>query len=177
VQIATCQCVSVFGNALTRGKQYSVLAVDEEKRQVRVRGDNGRIRWFPAYCFTLDATKVPILVDYWLDPVDTPHDFPIDVTVQLSDGQERWCVFATPTALVRCGDCIEGTDLVFRYHNRHLIVASRLSHDLIGRMLRHIDSQGRLAECTLPCGDADEGAEVPVDEDPTTTISDSETEM
>lgn len=34
-------CEGVFGQALTRGRRYLPLAIDEEKRQVRLEGDNG----------------------------------------------------------------------------------------------------------------------------------------
>ena len=46
-------CVSegVYGRALSRGKRYPVLGIDVEKRQLRIRGDNRRTRWFPSGCF------------------------------------------------------------------------------------------------------------------------------
>jgi hypothetical protein len=47
-----CMNVGIFEGALTRGAQYIVLERDNEKRQLKIKGDNGRVRWYPAYCFT-----------------------------------------------------------------------------------------------------------------------------
>jgi hypothetical protein len=141
----------VYQAALTRGRRYTILATDDERHQVRIKGDNGRTRWFPAFCFSSDSRPVPTLARYQLeDPIEPNQDNIIEVTMRLSDGQRRWCIFATPMALGNCRDWIEGTQIPFYYCNRHLIIAGELSEDLIGRMLRYIDCQGYLAECTLP---------------------------
>ena len=116
-----------------------------------MKGDNGRTRWFPAYCFGQSDRSVPTLATFHVDdPITLQEELPIEVTVKLSDGEQRWCIFATPSALVRCGDWIEGTQVRFYYGNRHIILAEELSEDLIGRMLHCIDSQGAMVECTLP---------------------------
>ncbi len=151
-----CVRVSVYRNALTRGKRYTVLDSDDAKRQVRVKGDNGRTRWFPAYCFNQSDRPVPTLTGYRLDdPITLAQEHPIEVTVELSNGDQRWCIFATPSVLANCGDWINGTQVPFHYGNRHVIIAGELSEDLIGRMLQHIDNQGCLVECTLPLPDGD----------------------
>ncbi len=146
-----CVSVSVYRDALTRGKHYEILAIDGDRRQIRVTGDNGRTRWFPTYCFDQSGRSVPTLASYLLGDRITPHeDLAIEVIVHLSDGDRRRCFFATPSALASCGDWIEGTQVTFHYANRHVIIATELSEDLIGRMLRYIDGQGGLLECTLP---------------------------
>jgi hypothetical protein len=140
----------VYGDALTRGKQYAVIAIDDEKRQVRIKGDNGRTRWFPAYCFYQRDRQVPTLITFHIDdPIMPDEDLPIEVTVELSNGDRRWCIFTTPSALASCGNWIEGTHVPFHYGNRHIIIARELSEDFIRRMLHQIDSQGELVECTL----------------------------
>ncbi len=84
-----CVSESVYRDALTRGKLYTVLATDGEKRQVRILGDNERIRWFPAYCFDQGDRTVPVLIRYWIeDPITSDYDLPIEVTVLLSDGSK-----------------------------------------------------------------------------------------
>jgi len=156
----TCVCESVYRGALTRGKRYTVRAIDSEKRQVRITGDNGRTRWFPADCFDQSDRSVPTLATFHLDDPIRPHEgLSIEVTVELSNGERRWCIFATPSALACCGDWIEGTQVPFHYCNQHIIIARELSEELIGRMLRYIDSQGGLAECTLPLGPVDDEEE------------------
>ncbi len=146
-----CVSESVYRDALTRGKLYTVLATDGEKRQVRILGDNERIRWFPAYCFDQGDRTVPVLTRYWIeDPITSDYDLPIEVTVLLSNNEKRWCIFTTPSGLANCGDRVEGTEVCFHYGNRHIIIAGELSKELIGRMLHHIDRQGQLVECTFP---------------------------
>ncbi len=149
-----CIRESVYEQLLTRGSRYTALAMDDEQRQVRIKGDNGRVRWIPSNCFDKSDRPVITLVKYQLDDTSTPsQDKTIEVTVNLSDGGQRWCIFATPEALASGGDYIDGTQVPFHYCNRHVIVAGELSEDLIGRMLRYIDGQGELAECTLPLAD------------------------
>ena len=146
-----CVSESVYRDALTRGKLYTVFAFDEQNRQVRIKGDNGRIRWFPAYCFDQSHRSVLTLATFHLDyPIRSDEDLPIEVTAQLSNGERRWCIFATPSVLARCGNWVEGTEVPFHYGNRNIIMAKELSKDLIERMLHYIDSQGELVECTLP---------------------------
>jgi hypothetical protein len=147
----TCTSVSVYSGSLTRGRIYEVLANDDVKRQVRVKDDRGRSRWFPLYCFASDIQPVSTLVRFHVDdPRDLAEGRPVEVTVEHSDGSRRWCVFTTPEALTASGDWIEGTKIPFHYGNGHIILAAELSEDLIGRMLHEIDRQGKLEACTLP---------------------------
>lgn len=153
-----CLGAGVYHHALTRGKHYSVLAHDEQKRQIRIKGDNGKTRWFPTYSFGDTSVAVPTLSAYEIDDEFTAGAGQVvEVTVQLTDGQT--CRFATPAALANFGNEIQGIQTRFHYCNRDLIVADELSEDLIGRMLRHIDNQGDLIECTLPLGESDDEVE------------------
>jgi hypothetical protein len=118
---------------------------------VRLEGDNKRIRWFPIYCF--DQIDCPVLTfkEYHIDDqITSDKNQAVEVSVIFSNGESRWCIFATPDALAKSGDWIEGTKIHFHYCNRHIIIAEELSEDLIGRMLTYIDSQGKLIECTIP---------------------------
>lgn len=152
-----CKQISVYQGALTRGKQYLEIARDEGAQQVRIEDDRGRKRWYPMYCFDNGIEPLPMLVDYQLeDQTDTIENSFIEVTVTLSNGERRWCIVATPAALVGCGDWIPETQIRFHYRNRHMLVLEKLSEDLIGRVLRHIDTQGELEECTLPLATNDD---------------------
>ncbi|MGU3501520.1 hypothetical protein [Mycobacterium sp. C31M] len=53
--IVTCVSVGAYEGGLSRGSGYTILGHDVVKRQVRVRGDGGRTRWFPIYCFDVIA--------------------------------------------------------------------------------------------------------------------------
>ncbi|MEZ5657056.1 MAG: hypothetical protein R3E83_00530 [Burkholderiaceae bacterium] len=145
-----CVCESVYRGALTRGARYEVLALDPDRRQARMRGDNGRVRWFPLYCFAAGDVSVPRLAAFRIDdPIDPDGAYSVEVTVTLTDGQLRWCVFATPEALAASGELIDAGPARFHFGNRHIIIATALSEALIGAMLRQIDGQGELLACTL----------------------------
>ncbi|MBZ0268860.1 hypothetical protein K8I85_11940 [bacterium] len=147
-----CSSVSIYGHALTRGSRYEVVEADRLRCQVRLRGDDGRVRWFPSHCFARPDQPLPVMTEFTIDdPLpEEGTSAPVEVTVRFVSGERRWCVFATPQALVRCGDWVDGTRVRFHARNRHVIVAAELSRELIGRMLRHLDAQGDLVECTLP---------------------------
>ncbi len=152
-----CTRVSVFEDELTRGKRYQKLADDETKQQVKVRNDRGHVRWYPRYCFDREIEPLAVLVDHRIDDaIAANEDGPIEVTVTLSNGDRRWCIVATPSALVSCGDWIPGTEVRFHYRNRHLLIVEKLTEEIIARMLVYIDSQGDLEDCTLPLATDDD---------------------
>ena len=49
---ATCIHVGVYAHALTYGDRYAIVAHDTDRTQVKVRGDNGKTRWYPEYCLS-----------------------------------------------------------------------------------------------------------------------------
>ena len=146
-----CIRESVYRGALTRGNTYRVIAEKPEEGKVRVEADNRRMRWFPDYCFAPAGTAVPTLSRFTVDgKIENATDDIIEVTVELSDGQRRWCWFGTPKALIRCGELIDGTNIRFHFGLQHFIVATSISLDLIEKMLWYIDGQGDLLDCTRP---------------------------
>lgn len=50
-KVVICNSVGPYVDALTRGKEYEVIADDEEKEQIKIVGDNNRTRWFKRYYF------------------------------------------------------------------------------------------------------------------------------
>jgi len=85
------------------------------------------------------------------DDLETQDTGTIEVELHMRDGSRRWCYFMTPTALAVCGDWIAGTQVRIHYGAPHMIVvAERLTEDLIERALQHIASAGDLEKCSLP---------------------------
>ncbi len=75
----------------------------------------------------------------------------IEVELHMRDGIRRWCYFVTPTALAACGDWIEGTHIRIHYGAPHMIVvAGRLTEEIIGQALMHIASGGEIEKWSLP---------------------------
>ena len=66
-QDITCISVGSYDGALTRGQQYELLGQNEQKQHVKVQGDNGRARWFPAGNFDLSGGAVSVIVDWRFD--------------------------------------------------------------------------------------------------------------
>jgi hypothetical protein len=171
---ATCMDISIYREALTRGKKYEVLAYDEAKGKIRVKGDNGRTRWFPKLCFDLKGRTVGVLESFTIDdPILDPKMDCIEVTVKLSTRRKRWCFFVTPSWLeAYMSGTLEpkpidhdgwvihqitylGHTVTTRegrqfeaIHVPHMIIVPELTPEIIEASLRYIDGQGELKECT-----------------------------
>ena len=147
--IATCVRVGVYADALTYGAEYAVLDHDIDKGQVQVRGDNGKKRWFPTYCFDMTGQPVVRLVRTTIDdPLDGPS---VDVVLEFSDGHQRWCFFTTPEVLSqRGGDAQVDGERLLHFGSRHMVVVSSITRAMIEQSLAYIESQGELLDCSRP---------------------------
>ena len=74
----------------------------------------------------------------------------VEVTVTLTDEQRRWCFFITPAALLVAGDLLEGTETRVHFGEPHMIVVSDVTRDVIERVLRQLEADGKLVRRTLP---------------------------
>lgn len=147
---ATCVTVGVYTDALTYGKTYVILAWDEDKNQAKVHGDNGCSRWYPGYCFDMTGREVPKLLRIQQrDPSEDPQTCAVEVELELSNGQRRWCFFVTPDILSQLsGEITVGAERLLSYNAPHMIVVSAINYELIEQTLLYIQSQGELLDCT-----------------------------
>ena len=132
--------------ALTRGKQYELLA--EKEGKVRVRGDNQRTRWYPVVCFDLEGNPAPRLIRWKFD--DAPDELPetlIELTMQFDDGMYRWSIIATPTSL---RNLLEERDIEPGIWASHMIVVRSLNPADISLTLSNLDRQGELLDASRP---------------------------
>lgn len=67
----------------------------------------------------------------------------------MDDGSERWCFFFDPGRLALVGDLVEGTEVRLHLGVRHMIVVSKLSEEVIERVLLQLDGSGDLLNHTL----------------------------
>ncbi len=152
-----CINEGVYSGALTRGTHYSAQAEDAGKRQVKVRGDNGRVRWFPTYCFDLEGREPVTMVGMTL--LDDPEDAEtrsVEVDIELSTGERRWCWFTTPKGLAEVlQERFESGDLLM-YGAPHLIIVSALSKAMIEEALDYIERHDKLLDCTRSIGSGEE---------------------
>jgi hypothetical protein len=148
---ATCINDSVYDGALTYGQKYAVLAVSDDGRTFKLRGDNGRTRWYPALRFDPTGADVPRLTSVTLrDPVDDPLTAVVEVDLMLSNGEQRWCWFVTPASFERFGDLLPGTSIRMHYDLHHTLILTELSAESINHALRTIERRGALLRCTRP---------------------------
>ena len=152
--MATCASVGVYADALTYGNEYEILARDVDKHHVKVRADNGRARWYPEYCFDMSGQQMAMLVRATVDDLDDlVEDFltGVDVVLEFSDGQRRWCFFITPELLSRLGGAEQvGDERLLSYNVPHMIVVSAITREIIDRSLAFIESQGELLDSSMP---------------------------
>ena len=89
--------------------------------------------------------------DYTIDDeFEDGEDAVVEVTVSLSNGEKRWCDFATAAALSGWGWTIEGTDALFQHPNGHRVIVTSLTRDVIDRVLHYLDRHDELVESTIP---------------------------
>lgn len=169
-----CVQASIFGEALTAGKAYALIEYDASVDRVRVRNNQGRLRWYPADCFIRVPATSPLLLSFTLDDsIADPTNDCIEVTIHLTDGRRRWCYVTTarwlldavngnvqPKRVEKAGlsllqvtslatHLIAGDALSFRMISvPHMIIVSELSEAVIAETLGHLAGQRRLEQCT-----------------------------
>jgi len=167
-----CVCESVYD--LTRGKRYAVMWRDDEKGQVRVRTDGGRLRLFSLHLFADASTPVTRVASWRLDdPISDPlngldeKNNWVDVSIKLDDGSIRWCFFITPEHLRQLLEPQVETSPIPTWaeapalYASHMIVVPILTEEVIEFTLWYMDRQNELFAHTLPIeyDDADEASD------------------
>jgi len=145
-----CDCIGPYSGALTRGKEYVVLEENDEKEQIRIVGDNNRIRWFQKDYFVPYGNSVPVLVKWKFDDeiIDSSEKSleHIEVTFTFSDGQKRWCSICTKQGL---NDYVErNMDWnVLLIENQ--IIVKDFSYEIVNRAFFDLDQQNNLLNVSL----------------------------
>jgi hypothetical protein len=83
------------------------------------------------------------------DSTSTPLETSVEVTVDFPDGK-RWLLFVTPDLLQRVGNYVDGTLVRVHLGERHMIVVSEVSADIVDRVLKELHETGELRDRTLP---------------------------
>ena len=143
--VVTCVCVNVYRDDLMRGQKYEVVEENLERCQVRVKGGNGRLRWFPSKCFDFGNQPVLTLTDWQFDiEIDGNSQAWIpEIKVAFSDGSQRFCLVATPQTIVHL---LVG--LTPYFWDSHLIIVPNYAPEIVDKALRDLDAQGNLLEAS-----------------------------
>lgn len=151
----TCICEGGYADALTYGRTYPLLASDHEKAQLKIKGDNGRARWYPQACFDLSGADAPQISEVWIDAEQAapgavdPLDGQSDVMVTLSSGT-RWIaslftyqrLWALRERHQRSGDCLGG-----RYFwASDLLIVETIHRPDVEALLHHLLASGEFYE-------------------------------
>ncbi len=138
--------------SLTEGKEYPVVAWDEQKTRIQVRDDGGTVRWVPRCIFDVSRTNAPILIKATpqddLEEYVDPSSFVIDIA--LSDGTIGWCFFTTPAALSELVETTVGDGDLHMYGAPNMIVVSDITQGIIDDTLAYLNTNGLLSSCILP---------------------------
>lgn len=137
-----CCRVGAYEEALTFGRAYEVR--EAAPGQYRVRGDNGRVRWFPAYCF---SSEPPVRLVRWAFGPGVPVRLPSmeEADLEFSDGTRRWLWVATPEAL---RDLLERNPPGFALS--HMLLVPDYEPPTVEAALRHLERHGDLREASRP---------------------------
>lgn len=150
--IITCTTEGIYD--ITQGRSYPLLALDEENGRVKLRADNGRVRWFPVPYFDLHGdVSVPLLARWQFDqPVTdiatggTEKDNLVEVSFMMTNHTRRWCFFVTPLYLQRL---MQERSPEQGLYACHMIVARDLRVATVDSILREMDRQGSLLRHSL----------------------------
>jgi hypothetical protein len=143
-------CIEESVQAVTYGRSYEVFGSNPRNpHQIRIKNDRGDKVWIAASCFADGEISVPMIQDFTIDAeLAESQAGAIEVTLVLMSGERRWCVFATPAALVQRGDTLDDQTTRIHYDVPHLIIVSAIDASIIAQSLDHIQRHGALLRCT-----------------------------
>jgi hypothetical protein len=154
MESVVCVDIANFSEALTRGKGYDVLDRNAEKSQLKINGDNGRVRWYPEYCFTgIDAKLLSVKSIIFDDKIENPYHDAVEITLLLTQGDQemrRWCYFLTPSYVYKLLDTRSSTPFTVGQHGMFLPV---LTEENIRDSVNYLESHNMIEICTLPLSD------------------------
>ena len=139
--IIACTRVGVYEDNLTRGQCYEVMEEEVEKRQVRVKDNKGRLRWFPTSCFDFENQPVLTLAGWQFDDEieGDRQTWIAEIRITLNDGSLKFCIVATPQTIAHL---LVGS--VPYFWDSHLVVVPSYAPEIVEKALRDLDAQGNL---------------------------------
>ena len=153
-----CARVADYAAALSRGNTYEVL--DGNERNVKIRTEEGRVRWFPRTCFVPVGTPLWHLVDFRIGAdVETEPCAETEVTLVLQQDESesvhseaRWCYFVTPEYLrLRFEEQAASNQPILPVQlGLNGMVLPVLNHSNIAQTLRYLEMQDQLFLSTKP---------------------------
>lgn len=146
-----CRTSGVYSDELTRGKLYKVIDMNNDKEMVRMKCDNGRLRWFPLFHFNVNSECILDLISWTFDDEvsnDPNESNWIEINLKMSDGSERWCILYTPE---RLKNCLQQPNINPKgLHIKHMIIVKSYNVEDIQSVLDYLNQEDELIGATLP---------------------------
>ncbi|PGY07109.1 hypothetical protein [Bacillus sp. AFS031507] len=146
-----CRTAGVYSDSLTRGKAYQVIDINNDNEMVRIKCENGRLRWFPLSLFNVNGEDIIDLISWKFDDEvskDPNETNWIEISMKMSDGSERWCILYTPE---RLRNLLQQPNLYpTGLHIKHMIVVKSYDVEDIQSVLDYLNQKDELIGATLP---------------------------
>lgn len=146
-----CRTPGVYSEGLTRGKSYQVIDINTDEDMVRIKCDNGRLKWFPLSHFNVNGEDIIDLISWKFDDEvsNNPNEINwIEISMKMSDGSERWCILYTPE---RLRNLLQQPNIYpTGIHIKHMIVVKSYNVEDIQSVLDYLNQEDELIGATLP---------------------------
>ena len=83
-----------------------------------------------------------------IDDLSLSSNIAIEVNVTFNNDEKRWCFFITHEALKIVGEIIPGTNIKYFVGAEHCIIVQKIGTKEISIILKQMDSDDELYECT-----------------------------
>ncbi|WP_256762447.1 hypothetical protein [Cohnella sp. WQ 127256] len=133
----TCVSVGGYSHALTRGKSYEVIKIEDYK--YRISADHGKRIWVHKGHFIEGISQIPSLINWKFDDDINEIDF-IDISMIFSDGSKRWAIITTPKKLL---NYFNSSDEI-GFHIENLIIMKTLDQTDVEETLRNLERNDEL---------------------------------
>ncbi|WHY69671.1 hypothetical protein [Neobacillus sp. SuZ13] len=146
-----CRTPGVYSEGITRGKSYQVIDINADEDMVRLKCDNGRLKWFPLSHFNVNSEGVIDLISWKFDDEvsNDPNEINwIEISMKMSDGSERWCILYTPE---RLRNLLQQPNIYpTGLHIKHMIVVKSYNIEDKQSVLDYLNQEDELIGATLP---------------------------
>ncbi|CAI8832170.1 hypothetical protein [Chryseobacterium sp. IT-36CA2] len=132
-----CKCIGTYSRQLTKRKSYIIEEINADN--VRVKNDEGRLRWYSKFYFSLNNQPeiISINID---DKIENIESDTIEVTIIFSNKAKYWMTFTTPKYLDKI------LDEESYFFSKHFMIIKRLTGESIKSTVLKLDEQNELIE-------------------------------
>ena len=132
-----CNSIGSYPNQLTKRKSYVIEEINSEN--VRLCNDEGRLRWYPKFYFSV-SNEPEIISIHIDDEIENVESDAIEVTIEFSNKEKYWMTFTTPKYLDKI------LDEESYFSSKHFMIIKHLTEESIKSTVIKLDEQNELIE-------------------------------